>query len=72
MFNRLPGAMLPLGHKHQCQKGFNCCPVVSQHTSAKCRLVTAMFNPAPLVAKLPCGIPDSEGIDQMDERSSFG
>src|ERR1017187_787356 len=52
MFNRLPGAMLTLGHTHQWKKGFNCCPVLSQDTSSAGRLVTATFNPAPPVAGL--------------------
>src|SRR5712691_12674047 len=33
MFNRLPGAMLLLGHTHQWRKGLNCSRVVSQHTA---------------------------------------
>jgi len=34
MFNRLPGAMLSLGHTHQWRKGRNCSRVLSQHTAA--------------------------------------
>jgi RNA polymerase primary sigma factor len=52
MFNRLPGAMLVSGHTHQWKKGFSCCPVLSQHTAAHRRSVTATFSPAPPVAKL--------------------
>jgi hypothetical protein len=32
MFNRRPGAMLLLGHKHQCGKDLDCNRVLSQHT----------------------------------------
>ncbi len=56
MFNRLTGAMLTKGHTHQWKKGFSCCPVPLQHTSATRGKVTAMFNPAPPVAELT---PDS-------------
>jgi hypothetical protein len=30
---RLTGAMLSEGHTHQWEKGFSCCPVLSQHNS---------------------------------------
>ncbi len=34
MFNRLPGAMLSLGHTHQWRKGRSCSRVLSQHNAA--------------------------------------
>ncbi len=53
MFNRLPGAMLPLGHTHQWRKGRNCSRVLSQHTAA---IGTphrhSLFNPAQPEAQL--------------------
>ena len=58
MFNCLPGAMLHKGHTHQCQKGFSCSRVPSQHnprTTASHRL----FNPGRTVAKLH---PDFLGV----------
>ncbi len=33
MFNRLPGAMLSLGHTHQWRKGRSCSRVLSQHNA---------------------------------------
>lgn len=54
MFNRLPGAMLVLGHTHQWRKGFNCNRVLSQHTPAARAPSHRLFNPAPPGAKLVC------------------
>jgi hypothetical protein len=51
MFNCLPGAMLEKGHTHQCQKGFSCSRVPSQHNA---RMIAShrLFNPGGPVAKL--------------------
>src|SRR5450631_3810689 len=55
MFNRLPGAMLTLGHTHQWGKGLNCSRVLSQHTANDGPLDTpshSLFNPASPEAEL--------------------
>jgi hypothetical protein len=44
MFNCLPGAMLEKGHTHQCQKGFSCSRVHSQH-NARMTASHRLFNP---------------------------
>ena len=44
MFNCLPGAMLQKGHTHQCQKGFSCSRVPSQH-NARTTASYRLFNP---------------------------
>ena len=46
MFNCLPGAMLEKGHTHQCQKGFSCSRVPSQH-NARMTASHRLFNPGP-------------------------
>jgi hypothetical protein len=53
MFNCLPGAMLDMGHTHQCEKGFSCSRVHSQNNA----LMTAshrLFNPG--AARWPSSI----------------
>ena len=51
MFNCLPGAMLDMGHTHQCKKGFNCSRVHSQH-NARMTASHRLFNPGPPGGKL--------------------
>jgi len=46
MFNCLPGAMLDMGHTHQCEKGFSCSRVHSQN-NPRMTASHRLFNPAP-------------------------
>ena len=63
MFNRLPGAMLSSGHKHQCKKGRNCSRVLSQHTAAVDTPHShSLFNPAKPEAELSSVNPAESSI----------
>jgi hypothetical protein len=69
MFNCLPGAMLEKGHTHQCQKGFSCSRVHSQH-NARMTASHRLFNPGAARWQSLTAEPTASAIDVSDPHVS--